>query len=79
VSGRNSPEKCGFGPRGLGLDAKSRMRRETPVRFREGLGVQFPRATRLITKDYQGHLPGLEKKRDRESLLLRTIRVIFLV
>src|SRR5258707_11856648 len=24
------------------------MRREPPVRFREGLGVQFPRATRLI-------------------------------
>src|SRR3954447_4190248 len=27
---------------------KSRMRRESPVRFREGLGVKFPRATRLI-------------------------------
>jgi len=25
---------------------KSRMRRESPVRFREGLGVKFPRATR---------------------------------
>src|SRR5262249_48718628 len=24
------------------------MKRELPVRFREGLGVQFPRATRLI-------------------------------
>ena len=24
------------------------MRRELPVRFREGLGVQFPRATRLV-------------------------------
>jgi RNA-directed DNA polymerase len=24
------------------------MRRESPVRFREGLGVQFPRATRLV-------------------------------
>ncbi len=27
---------------------KSRMRRESHVRFREGLGVRFPRATRLI-------------------------------
>jgi RNA-directed DNA polymerase len=27
---------------------KSRMRRESHVRFREGLGVQFPRATRLV-------------------------------
>jgi hypothetical protein len=26
---------------------KSRMSREAPVRFREGLGVKFPRATRL--------------------------------
>lgn len=24
------------------------MSREVPVRFREGLGVQFPRATRLV-------------------------------
>jgi hypothetical protein len=24
------------------------MRREPPVRIREGLGVQFPRATRLL-------------------------------
>jgi RNA-directed DNA polymerase len=30
------------------LDHKSRMRREPPVRFCEGLGVQFPRATRLV-------------------------------
>ena len=27
---------------------KSRMKRELPVRFREGLGVKFPRATRLV-------------------------------
>src|SRR4051812_36886990 len=27
---------------------KSRMSREAPVRFREGLGVKFPRATRLL-------------------------------
>ena len=30
------------------LDNKSRMSREVPVRFREGLGVKFPRATRLL-------------------------------
>src|SRR5215813_13752690 len=30
------------------LDHKSRMRREPPVRIREGLGVKLPRATRLI-------------------------------
>ena len=32
----------------VGLDWKSRMRRELHVRFREGLGVKFPRATRLV-------------------------------
>jgi len=32
----------------LRLDNKSRMSREVHVRFREGLGVQFPRATRLL-------------------------------
>ena len=32
----------------LRLDSKSRMSREVPVRFREGLGVRFPRATRLL-------------------------------
>src|SRR6516162_2350037 len=30
------------------LDDKSRMSREAPVRFREGLGVKLPRATRLV-------------------------------
>ncbi len=30
------------------LDNKSRMSREVHVRFREGLGVRFPRATRLV-------------------------------
>jgi len=34
-----------FAPR---LDNKSRMSREVHVRFREGLGVRFPRATRLL-------------------------------
>jgi hypothetical protein len=32
----------------LRLDDKSRMSREVHVRFREGLGVRFPRATRLV-------------------------------
>lgn len=32
----------------LRLDNKSRMSREVPVRFCEGLGVRFPRATRLV-------------------------------
>ena len=30
------------------LGDKSRMSREAPVRFREGLGVKLPRATRLL-------------------------------
>jgi hypothetical protein len=33
---------------GLRLDNKNRMSREVHVRFREGLGVQFPRATRHL-------------------------------
>src|SRR5512135_1964055 len=36
------------GRRGHGPGDKSRMSREAPVRFREGLGVKFPRATRLV-------------------------------
>jgi hypothetical protein len=32
------------------LDAKSRMSREVHVRFREGAGVRFPRATRLLIR-----------------------------
>src|SRR4051812_17220462 len=36
------------GRQGLWLGDKSRMRRESHVRFREGLGVKFPRATRLV-------------------------------
>ena len=30
------------------------MSREVPVRFREGLGVQFPRATRLLRRNAIG-------------------------
>ena len=32
----------------LRLDGKSRMSREVHVRFREGVGVRLPRATRLL-------------------------------
>src|SRR5262245_8214566 len=40
-----SSGRSGFDQR---LDHKSRMRREPPVRIREGLGVKLPRATRLV-------------------------------
>ena len=40
---------------------KSRMSREAPVRFREGLGVKFPRATRLVV--------GFQHRRDAERFL----------
>jgi hypothetical protein len=40
--------RCGGLEFDLRLDNKSRMSREVHVRFREGLGVQFPRATRLV-------------------------------
>jgi hypothetical protein len=39
------------GRRGLWPGDKSRMSREAPVRFREGLGVKFPRATRLNNQE----------------------------
>src|SRR5437763_3059885 len=51
VSWRDATRTCwssgrsGFDRR---LDHKSRMRREPPVRIREGLGVKLPRATRLV-------------------------------
>jgi len=35
----------GVSGRNYRLDGKSRMRRESHVRFREGVGVRFPRAT----------------------------------
>jgi RNA-directed DNA polymerase len=43
VLGRNPPAK-----RSHWLGEKSRMSREAPVRFCEGLGVKLPRATRLV-------------------------------
>ena len=50
VFGRNPPSK-----RSRWLGEKSRMSREAPVRFCEGLGVKLPRATRLIIgfRDYR--------------------------
>jgi hypothetical protein len=36
------------------LESKSRMRRELHVRFREGAGVQLPRATRLVILCWAG-------------------------
>jgi hypothetical protein len=45
----------------LRLDNKSRMSREVPVRFREGLGVRFPRATRLVL--------GFQHRRDAARFL----------
>src|SRR4051812_15251863 len=39
---------CGRSGYDRRLGHKSRMGREFHVRFREGLGVQFPRATRLV-------------------------------
>ena len=43
VFGRNPPSK-----RSRWLGEKSRMSREAPVRFCEGLGVKLPRATRPL-------------------------------
>jgi hypothetical protein len=37
------------------------MRRELHVQFREGLGVQFPRATRLVI--------GFENQQDAERVM----------
>lgn len=43
------------------LDGKSRMSREVHVRIREGVGVRFPRATRLIV--------GFQYRREAERFL----------
>ena len=45
----------------LRLDNKSRMSREVHVRFREGLGVKFPRATRLAI--------GFRDQRDAQRVM----------
>ena len=55
------------------LDNKSRMSREVQVRFREGLGVRFPRATRLVILCRRsGHVAKREAKKflDRLGLVL---------
>jgi hypothetical protein len=48
---------------------QSRMSREAPVRFREGLGVKFPRATRLIITGSSQELLEGEVKPLVESFL----------
>src|SRR5262249_3811804 len=45
---QEEPTDCGEG-RQLFMDDKSRVSREAQARFREGLGVQFPGATRPAT------------------------------
>src|SRR4051794_4325319 len=71
VSGRNSA-----GGRGLGLDPKSRMRREAPVRFCEGLGVKLPRATRLVVlARSRRQLERVVLPRLREFLAARGLRL----
>ena len=47
-TGRGNLRDCQTDRLGKRLGQKSRMKRELPVRFREGLGVKFPRATRLV-------------------------------
>src|SRR5437763_1360514 len=54
--GRNPAERRGRWP-----GDKSRMSREAPVRFREGLGVKFPRATRLLI--------GVAREDDAERIM----------
>ena len=48
LSENRSSLRCGLMESDLRLDNKSRMSREVHVRFCEGLGVRFPRATRLV-------------------------------
>ena len=52
------------------LDHKSRMRREPPVRIREGLGVKFPRATRLCRRFSREHLQTLHDVIDDTRLVV---------
>src|SRR5205823_4962895 len=61
-----SSGRSGFDRR---LDHKSRMSREAHVRIREGLGVQFPRATRLIITGSSQELLETEVKPLVESFL----------
>src|SRR5437879_7172425 len=71
--------------RGLWPGGKSRMSREAPVRFREGLGVKLPRATRLIMgfaceEDAQRVLNVLPKRFGKYGLTLhpeKTRLVVF--
>src|SRR5215468_5628686 len=57
---QEEPTDCGEG-RQLFMDDTSRVSREAQARFREGLGVQFPGATRPST--------GIITEAERVSLL----------
>ena len=48
ATGADSCSSCGSSACGPRLECRSRMRREFHVRFCEGAGVRFPRATRLV-------------------------------
>ena len=50
ATGSEARSSCGNSALDRRLDRKSRMRREFHVRFCEGVGVQFPRATRLLIR-----------------------------
>ena len=61
---------------------KSRMRRESHVRFREGLGVKFPRATRLVvlaryqTRRLKGWIEGTLEGRFRLTINREKTRTV---
>ena len=62
--------RCGELEFDLRLDNKSRMSREIHVRFRESLGVRFPRATRLLL----GFVGTREEAEDIKSRLASFLR-----
>ena len=53
----------------LRLDGKSRMSREVHVRFREGVGVRLPRATRLVVLCNGTKAQALEMKEELKGVL----------
>lgn len=64
--GRCSP--TGASGRDHRLDGKSRMRRESHVRFRESVGVRFPRATRPTTPSAVSHSGALRRTSSPHSV-----------
>src|SRR5271166_5398052 len=61
---------CGRSGSDRRLDHKSRMRREPPVRIREGLGVKLPQATRLLVFG-DDNVVLVEVRRQAAGLLAR--------